>query len=1658
MFTIYSLFRKAAATQLGEVQRLHPHELNNLLTRVRHYLHSSSWDTRIAASQAIESIVNNIQLWVPSGDPTKDASSYEDVLDSGRMKFDTFDISTVLEQGQDLLAVKATEFDVEEEDSSSKNALDAEAVKEKVSRQRQLLNKKLGLNAFGGFNSEDLIANEDLVDTSNAKTATNGRKRSRDYANVSVMVKKSRKDRPEASDCEKIIDLTDAKNWPLDWFTDELMCDLFSPSWEVRHGAATALREIIKLQGKCGGRVADAPSNLMDSLNQKWLEDLSLRLVCVLALDKFCDFGSDQTVAPVRETCAQALGSVLHFMTDSNAKKCSSLLTQLLAHCEWQTRLGGLLGLKYLLAVRNDLTPQLLPIVFDPIFVTLNDTEDDVSAVAAAALVPVKEALVQTLPDKINPTLDFLWDALLDIDDLTSSTGSIIMLLSSLLTFKNTYQDLSSLNELIPRLWPFLGHNLVSVRKSVLEALLVLCDVSQDISWMSKETFENALALLFQRSIVETNKDIYQLLYKVWEKIITKQNKKELYDVCVNFISYWICLSMHPAKMPIETKQSPNGQRTWVNVRHKRSSHDEDETFTKNVYLGGFESINESVAVRENAVLCSRISAAKLLGLLATYITRDTGCLPSPLDCFANLILFHLNTKSSLQRMCSGLILNEWAKYHEKNQNDESKSCPNEVLQRCIECLQEVVYFDEIALMFAKLQQDVKDFINFMKQNRLPVNEEKFKAGGVLTFQQIEDLVNNEYPSLLNSDVKLTAKIRESLGDKHKLVSKCCLETSNYFQSLTTITNSVIASAVISWKHLPEKLNPLIRPLMDCLRREEKEMIQQMAAIHLATLLSISPLPSAKVIKNLVTFLCLDPNKTPDLNSNSGSSSSSQHPLVKLEYPSSTGNCTPSTPVTPGTPDSSTCSIITLNNMKKASERTYRRSSSVNLKKGSTSIDSPLPVESGDATDAMSEESSKEIQITTRGAGMALIEITKHFGQDLPEKLPSLWNYIVSDIGSLTETTTTIENSKRVLQAMQVLETIGSYIHPHLHTHLKNLLTPLCHLLQSPFSEVRHMASRCFGVLGTVLTKDTMECILGPVLEMLSSQNNETFKRGAVEAITCVIESLEIKVVPYIVLLVVPMLGRMSDQCESVRLLATHCFAQLVQLMPLDSQLDSSSLELRHELLEKKREERKFLEQLLDPSKLDNFELIAPVKTQLRSYQQAGVNWLAFLNKFNLHGILCDEMGLGKTLMSICILASDHSAKCSSNSKLQSKQLPSLVVCPPTLTGHWVFEVEKFVEPKYLKPLHYTGNPSERTRLKDKLRKQISKSNSLSHNLVVASYDIVRNDIDFFQSVTWNYCILDEGHIIKNGKTKLAKVIKSLIANHRLILSGTPIQNNVIELWSLFDFLMPGFLGTERQFIARYSRPILQSRDAKSSSKEQEAGVLAMEALHRQVLPFILRRMKEDVLNDLPPKILQDYHCELSPIQARLYEDFARSQMKKQIDSSISESSTTTSSSTTPHKENRHIFYALQYLRKVCNHPKLVLNESHPEYAAISELLRQQNSSFSEITHSAKLVALKQLLLDCGIGVQPTSGSSLPVVNQHRALIFCQHKDMLDIVENDLLKTHMPSVTYLRLDGSIPPGSRHSVVHQFNNDPSIDVLLLTTQVRFALLHSYVDLY
>jgi len=466
-----------------------------------------------------------------------------------------------------------------------------------------------------------------------------------------------------------------------------------------------------------------------------------------------------------------------------------------------------------------------------------------------------------------------------------------------------------------------------------------------------------------------------------------------------------------------------------------------------------------------------------------------------------------------------------------------------------------------------------------------------------------------------------------------------------------------------------------------------------------------------------------------------------------------------------------------------------------------------------------------------------------------------------------------------------------------------------------------------------------------------------------------------------------------------------------------------------------------FLEALLDNTKIDNFELPFKCKYQLRPYQRDGVNWLAFLRRFKLHGALCDDMGLGKTLQSTCILASSTVERRAKGLPI----MPHLIICPPTLVGHWAHEISMYTEdPNLLSVCEYQGSPAERQALQNDARTK--------YDVVVASYDSVRADAQsFFHAVDWCYCVLDEGHAIRNPKSRVCLAVKQVKAEHRLLLSGTPIQNDVVELWSLFDFLMPGFLGTEREFKENYGIAAARSKAAKKGGGLTEQGALTVGRLHKQVMPFVLRRTKDQVLKDLPPKIIQDVFVDLTAAQRRLYDNFETSGAKEDVSKAlVSGSSGAGGGDGAP----VHVFQALQYLRKLCSHPRLVDGSLNEKSSAKSVAKRSDD----DMNWSPKFEALKQILLDCGIGRDAHAdddGDNGEATNNHseskqggnhRVLVFAQLKSLLDLVEEELFTSHMKDVSWLRLDGSVPAHERFNVARKFNADPTIDVLLLTTHV------------
>ncbi|KAL3274370.1 hypothetical protein HHI36_015768 [Cryptolaemus montrouzieri] len=1643
--------RSAAAKQLGEVQRLHPHELNTLLTRTAKFLKSNNWETRIAAAEAVRAIVSNVPQWDPQPNDIPEEEQNLPFSSIGRLRFSQFDIMKVLEHSKSLMASEGNEFDLEEDSSSGGDA------KEKLAKQRQILNSKLGLDAAAklGIDTSSLFTNEDLelkIDTnkladlrkplhefiSTVSDTLSCRERNRAKRKARQAVGKQRS-REMGEDCsingdesdkkkvkvevkEEVVEtnltVEDAVDWPLEWFCEKMSQDLFSSSWETRHGAATALREIITVQGRGAGKSMNLTSKQLKECHQIWLEDMTIRLLCVLALDRFGDFVSDAVVAPVRETCAQTLSVVLKLMEISSCREALKILLQLLDYKEWEARHGGLLGLKYFLAVREDIINLLLPEAFPYILKGLSDVVDDVGAVAASSLIPVTEKLVELVPESVPQVVDKLWELLAEQDELAAACNSFMGLLASILNLPKAQPLLpqQNLSEVVPRLWPFLSHIASSVRKATLQTLLTLTETppgSATILW-DAQLLQDAMRHVYQRVLVEHLSEVREVAEKVWRNLVRNSGLVELLHAACPFITVWLFLSMQITKIPID----PN-LLILAKTHRKKNTSDGLHLYDNNVvppkwYIGGSETT--ALQVREQNAVEIRCLIARMLGLLSCYIIQPapgidyTQEVEKPIECYEKILLVHMNSKSAMQRMMAAMVISEWAR------QSPSGTCPGLLKERMQACLTECIYFDEIALSFTKLAQETTDFIATLKHYKVPVNCEN---EAVMTLNHIHDMTGANLQEIL-VNFKLKGKVHDNLEERRVNIQSSVMQISKDQLALSISTLAAISGAIVMFNALPEKLTPVVKPLMESIRRETNENLQKLSSSHIAKLIDHCrnrvPCPSDKILVNLCTFLICDPDFTPVIQK----AGTSQNSSIKPQNYSG---------------------IVTLLNQQRNAERAaFRRLNSTGRGPGRPP-----------ATDIPLEELFKEedeVQKVNRtqriGATSALTAITSYFGEDLPEKLPKLWELIIGQLVEKVNPATFEPNScydqddeaEKLVFSLQVLEVTSPSVHRSLLPDLMNKsLERLCLLLSHPYRSVRHLAARCLATFAALNSVPVMELIVSKVLPKLESMDSDIERQGAVEAIACIVEALQYNIIPYVVLLIVPLLGRMSDQNRCARLMGTNSFATLVQLMPLDGgvpeppSFSDSSLKVRRD------KEREFLQQLLTPSCIPDYTIPIPIAAELRSYQQAGVNWLGFLNKYKLHGILCDDMGLGKTLQSICILSSDHfyrEKKFRETKAPDCAPLPSLVICPPTLTGHWVYEVEKFLSKKYLKPLQYNGTPYEREKLRVKFKK---------YNLIVASYDIVRKDINFFSNIKWNYVILDEGHIIKNGKTRTSTAIKALTANHRLILSGTPIQNNVLELWSLFDFLMPGFLGTEKQFTARYSRPILASRDPKCSPKDQEAGVLAMEALHRQVLPFLLRRMKEDVLDDLPPKITQDYYCELSPLQEQLYDDFAKSQAHQTLQDSISSGTTAASL-----QGNTHIFQALRYLQNVCNHPKLVLNPTHPHYHDIINKLQQGQSELDDINHSAKLPALKQLLQDCGIGSAESQSSTELVINQHRALVFCQLKAMLDIIENDLFKKHMPSVTYLRLDGSIAPSFRHSVVTRFNNDPSIDVLLLTTHV------------
>ncbi len=383
--------------------------------------------------------------------------------------------------------------------------------------------------------------------------------------------------------------------------------------------------------------------------------------------------------------------------------------------------------------------------------------------------------------------------------------------------------------------------------------------------------------------------------------------------------------------------------------------------------------------------------------------------------------------------------------------------------------------------------------------------------------------------------------------------------------------------------------------------------------------------------------------------------------------------------------------------------------------------------------------------------------------------------------------------------------------------------------------------------------------------------------------------------------------------------------------------------------------------------KIEQVEHPKGLKAQLRPYQLQGVSFLNFLREYGFGGILADEMGLGKTLQTLALLQ---------YVKEKGVTGPNLIIVPTSVLPNWQKEIDKFVPD--MKTLIIYGTRRET------LFKQIPKS-----DIVLTTYALLRRDLEELLKYEYNSVILDEAQNIKNPNTITARSVRKLKTRFKVCLSGTPIENNLFELWSLFEFLMPGFLGSQHAFQKSVVKPI------KDGDEE------ALEYLRARVKPFILRRTKKEVVKELPPKVEHVYYAALLDEQKDLYAALAK-KLKEQVLQKVEERGLAQS--------QMSILDALLKLRQICCHPRL---------------LKLDMPGINTNMPSGKFEAFKDLVT--GI-----------IEDGHKVLVFSQFVQMLHIIRSWLKMNKIP---FAYLDGSSK--DRFEQVERFNTDPSIPIFLIS---------------
>ncbi|GMF10944.1 unnamed protein product [Phytophthora lilii] len=1364
----------------------------------------------------------------------------------------------------------------------------------------------------------------------------------------------------------------------------DLFESMFDSKWEVRHGAVLSLRQIL-LSSRFTSVVEIAPNGSSQlNLIDMWLEECLIRCICVLALDQFVDYSADGSISPVREVCAQVFGILLGSLSSEDTLvRYLQVVRTLFSGSTWQACHGGLLGLRYLIRAHSNHAQALVPLFFDDVVTAFSqdDSEEDVIVLATEMLKDFAPYLDQVEPTGILKAALLMWESLKRYDKVGLVISSVIQAL-------NAWCDCPS----VATLW----QSDKGVRLAMWENLLYSVPMLHHHSQSIRESSATCVAAIFSAESVSMTSSMAGFAEVFLPHLLLQVLLEREESVQQSLLAAWkkvvSSLSVEKLLVPVATAQLP----TWM-----KQLWSPDDIKCLNVEIADFNAAVVEIAPSDSAdriaqeKMSSRVVFAEAIGFAAAHVPLSCACVTEMVKVISDGMY-----SSSGERQCGALLaLSKWAHFEKHLKREEQSQRIHFLLDSA----------GPLLASFANNQWKMlqPDAVNEGRPVYYSEQLEALKRVGLMEARIID----------IFSSVRISLQPREressmSAADISRQIAEHIalfpygklqnhpkeFEMAHFKRQDLFLVDEFIQQSFSRFCHriqglgscafcellpIPKKSGFLVKALMDSVKEEEEPAFRTISAQTIADFIVSQAHTQKKCVAKIISNLC--------------------NLAVALV----------------GVADCPFDGMMGVNSSQ-------------------TEQSSSVP-----------PEVMKKTKVRVEGAKAALCEICKRAGGSLFVLCPAFEDVISKAWRQPNVDELTIQRCMYLI--VLVL--------PHMETGAKaTCLSWLNHLALLTQNTFKDQLTRC-TVAQAVATickcthnqdrENAMLIVYNSIFVAFSSPSSGDCTstdslEGSVMVLDRIVNTLGANLMPYVPSLVYYAMKTMSSQYELVRTLAAGAFANLVPLIPLQMDLelrdsDQALPDSLRTIVNQNAVSRSFLESFTEGKAVQHTDVqswLAP-ETSLRVYQQHGVDWLCFMANNNLHGILADEMGLGKTLQTLSAMAAVLAKACASGVKQ-----PCLIVCPPIIVHQWIQEAKKYIPGVFASIIDYSIPASDRKCLN--FGDGITVSDRRP-TMIVTTYSILRSDIAQLGSIDYSFVVLDEAHLIRNPSTAMFRAVLQLHASHRVALSGTPLQNKVTDLWALFEFLMPGYLGDFAAFRREFVLPITKSKERNATTKQKELAAMAIAQLHQKVLPFILRRTKEQVLEELPPKIISNVLLPLSPLQKRLYS------LASSIDSETTISGTSSMSKNPEPKPMPSVLTNLQLLRKICVHPALVAQE-----AITRRLSSKEKGTLCDWKSSGKMTGLRDLLVECcdiaawDKGSRQAAATDVDNIDDsnlspHRCLVFAHLQKTLDLTEQ-MLRDALPGVAYRRLDGQTPHPKRADIVQSFNADPSIDVLLLTTSV------------